>query len=147
MALASLVDQMQYEADERPGRKSRRTGVSGKSIPHKREEVIIRTMPLKNRAHTSLDLAKIGLQARRPVVIADDRSSNLPTVSKWVISLLNGVTLLSLAIVVVSLFVFLAEFSRAETQALVPSFSAFLIFLVVGLVTFRATTKLNKFYS
>ncbi|TDE36317.1 hypothetical protein [Antarcticimicrobium sediminis] len=84
-----------------------------------------------------LEFMRIALQSRRQLKVPQTKASNRPVLSGWINLAIDGAMILSWAIVVIAFFIFLLELSAGRPEYLVPSFSAFFIFSIIGLVAFR----------
>lgn len=84
-----------------------------------------------------LEMKRLELQLRRPITEARPLVSNRPSIANWIMLVINGAGLFSFALVVAALVTFLSELSAGRPALLIPSFSAFFVFSVVGLAALR----------
>lgn len=74
---------------------------------------------------------------RQPVIQAHTGTSSRPTFAGWITVAVDGVMLLSFAFVVTAFFIFLLELSAGRIAFLMPIFSTFIVFSIIGAVAIR----------
>lgn len=136
MALAELVTWKQYErtneaeSDGQDDVFARKTNASA-------GEIVFPESISSQYEGFSRQLLVVRFKASRPVAKASEKKVNRPSLERWATIAIDVTVLLSFAVVVTGFFVFLLELSAGRPAFLLPSFSAFFIFSIVGLVAFR----------
>ena len=137
MALAELISH-QYEAKPLVGSTDTNTiGYRSSNAEHVEGNVFLLATKRPTYRRADIEMKRIALQSRRPVVESRPLVSNHPTIDRWIGKVVDSAILLSLATVATAFFIFLLELSSGRPAFLVPSFSAVFVFSVVGIVALR----------